>query len=641
LLVFPAKSQQVFSSHRLVTNQVLISFDLHDTTLSWDQILGNYLLLISGRQAVPYLVEAMRSKDEKDRDSANDILCCVEIDKQNLARLLEILKDPDPDVRADVAELISEHCGCFYCPLKGETVFTSLMEALRDPDSRVRMRATDGLGHFKDKRAVDALIVALKDNDEFVRGSAASALGYIKDQKAVQPLIEALKDPDKDVREHAIESLGYIGGTEAVNALLEFVKVERDEPLHEDAVRSLIQSSDKQTAGLILKELISFQVPDDLVSLLNDMPYLRCDNNIGELIIPLLKNENYEVRQAAARALGQLKVEKAVPDLIKATGDKKFEMSIEAVRALGNIGDRRAFPVLMNILRGNKGELKYYAISALGGIRDTRAIPVLLDIMKKDDANRTCAACAFSNIWDKRAVAPIEEVLRKIDRRNRMGVASVCLALARSGDEKTAERAMKTYFYAFTYSGYCLIHGSEEWAKSCASCAPAVVSALSSNDRMVRNVVLQTLLKMDRPAIPALISGLKSDSLGVRLGAARTLVLLTQYDYEGEPLSFTESENYPKKIEGTPIPALMEALKDGDWRIRKGAAQVLGDIGDVRAYKPLEKLLTDRNRKVRCEAKLAIRKIYHPQLRREYKIPPIPMYLSQSLPIYYDYFRKP
>ena len=54
------------------------------------------------------------------------------------------------------------------------------------------------------------LIGALKDTDAGVRKQAAVALAQLRSPRAVPGLMEALKDPQTDVRLHAISALGEI-----------------------------------------------------------------------------------------------------------------------------------------------------------------------------------------------------------------------------------------------------------------------------------------------------------------------------------------------------------------------------------------------------------------------------------------------
>jgi HEAT repeat protein len=78
--------------------------------------------------------------------------------------------------------------------------------------------------HMLDPTAVSSLCDALRHSNARVRSASASALGNIRDAKAVQPLCDALEDEDWLVRTAVAMSLGRIGDKRAVTSLQEAVK---------------------------------------------------------------------------------------------------------------------------------------------------------------------------------------------------------------------------------------------------------------------------------------------------------------------------------------------------------------------------------------------------------------------------------
>lgn len=63
------------------------------------------------------------------------------------------------------------------------------------------------------------------------------------------------------------------------------------------------------------------------------------------------------------------------------------------------------------------------------------------------------------------------------------------------------------------------------------------------------------------------------------------------------------------EIGGPAVASLICALDDRVSYVRATAAQVLGNIGDPRALKPLKKALQDKDSKVRKEAREALVKL--------------------------------
>lgn len=86
-----------------------------------------------------------------------------------------------------------------------------LIQQLKDPDPEVRADAADIMREFKMQRAVPYLIEALDDEDSLVRDIAAEALGEIGGDKAVSALIAALRDDNADRRLFVGDALEEIG----------------------------------------------------------------------------------------------------------------------------------------------------------------------------------------------------------------------------------------------------------------------------------------------------------------------------------------------------------------------------------------------------------------------------------------------
>jgi HEAT repeat protein len=181
----------------------------------------------------------------------------------------------------------------------------------------LRARAADVLGLRKDKSAVPALLDALKGEFYTVRARAAIALGRIGEKQALDPLLTALKDPEDDVRIGACLGLGFF------------------------------------------KDPSTF---DDITNILLDDPKI-------------------EVRQAAAKALGNTQHPAAVAYLMEALRDPFwwYEREMQAgdlFSAIEKMG-KMAVESLIEALKDNEGAVRKYAAYLLGRIGDPRAIEPL------------------------------------------------------------------------------------------------------------------------------------------------------------------------------------------------------------------------------------------------------------------------
>ena len=120
---------------------------------------------------------------------------------------------------------------------------------------------------------------------------------------------------------------------------------------------------------------------------------------------------------------------------------------------------------------------------------------------------------------------------------------------------------------------------------------PALIHALADEDWDVRRKAAEALGNIGDPAVPALIQALADEDWGVRLWAAEALGNI------GDPA----------------VPALIRALKE-DWHARRVAAEALGKIGDPRAVPALIQALKDGEKGVRQVAAEALGNIGDPRV---------------------------
>lgn len=193
----------------------------------------------------------------------------------------------------------------------------ALTHALTTGHPILRARVVDILGLRKDKTSVPILLDALKGEYYTVRARAALALGRIGDKRAIEPLFLALKDPEDDVRIGACLGLG------------------------------------------------SFKDP----------------STFDEITNVLLDDPKIEVRQAAAKALGNTGHPAAVAFLMEALRDpywwfERENAAGDLLNAIEKMGDAALEP-LIEALKDREGAVRKFAATLLGRMGNPRAIEPL------------------------------------------------------------------------------------------------------------------------------------------------------------------------------------------------------------------------------------------------------------------------
>jgi HEAT repeat protein len=136
---------------------------------------------------------------------------------------------------------------------------------------------------------------------------------------------------------------------------------------------------------------------------------------VVEPLLTALKDENSEVRLAAARALGEIGDPQAVEPLLAALKDQHSSVRRAAAEALGRISDVRAVEslpaALKNALKDEDRDVRRAAAKALA--QQIKGVEYLMSALTdRPWMAREAAAEMLGEIKDPRAVEPLRAVLK-------------------------------------------------------------------------------------------------------------------------------------------------------------------------------------------------------------------------------------
>ena len=135
----------------------------------------------------------------------------------------------------------------------------------------------------------------------------------------------------------------------------------------------------------------------------------------------------------AAEALGELRSEQAVTELLRLFDASDSDVRSAAARALGKIGSIESVDRLLDVAEHDKEwAVRTWAIAALGSIGDPAAAPRLVPLL--DDANpdvRASAALALGQIGDTSAAEDLRRVRASEPWRRRHHYSKALRALKR------------------------------------------------------------------------------------------------------------------------------------------------------------------------------------------------------------------
>jgi HEAT repeat protein len=257
--------------------------------------------------------------------------------------------------------------------LRSPQAIPSLVAAALNPSRALCWHAAAALSHIGNPEAMDTLFKMLHHKSIQVQAAAAKALGR-NGLPAVSPLIDALERCDDLVKLHAAHALGQISSPMAVPALIEALS-HASRAVRFEATWALGQIESPLAAAALAERLTD----GDLGVQSQAAQALK---NIGPPALPalsaMLKNPASNTRSVAARTLGQMGLDGAMPVLVEVLQNDAFPyVRCDAARALGEIGSHDAVFHLAAMLKDGDRSVRNAVIRALRHINTPEAQHIL------------------------------------------------------------------------------------------------------------------------------------------------------------------------------------------------------------------------------------------------------------------------
>jgi len=344
---------------------------------------------------VPFVPRARNVAATRER-AAEQLALIAPHDPRAIHALIRALRDENPEVQRALRKIgPSEH----------------LTAALHDGDPRIRRGVAEVLGDLGPRAiaSAPALTYALHDKDESVRAGVAYALGAVGAPSAITPLIAALNDPAASVRTGAAESLGRIRARRGLLALMQKLS-DPDTGVRVKVAQAIwrIDGDAERTVPVLVRALRDRHAASAAKFVLGEIGIAA--KEAVPALVQSLREERVgralRTPPSSALALGRIGAP-AVPELIPVLENDNPEVRTSAVIALGFIGKpaHDAVPHLMPLLHDNNLEVRQAAALALGSIApDNRElIPALKQLARDDDIFLASAASAMLRNLDPAA----------------------------------------------------------------------------------------------------------------------------------------------------------------------------------------------------------------------------------------------
>lgn len=344
------------------------------------------------------------------------------------ALLLPLLKDNDPEIRAQAAKWLGD--------VRYKEGGTELLPLLKDTYPRAQFFAAEALGRIAHRPAVDPIISLLESNNEadaYIRHACALALARIGD---AQPLVALSTHRSKAVRIGAVVALRRLrdpGIAAFLNDKDEFVVTEAARAINDDlsivealpALGNVVRTTKFTNEALLrrainanlragtdsaMQNLIQYAARQDQPSAMRAEAIAalstwakpsvvdRVDGRYrgvverdpaklvaqSKRLLDLLNDKEVAVRIAAVRAIGKLNIKEGVTPLIaRLSKDSSPDVRREALQVLGSLADESLGHAIQIALADTEKSVRVVALDLLpkSNLPKTEMVTLLADVI--------------------------------------------------------------------------------------------------------------------------------------------------------------------------------------------------------------------------------------------------------------------
>jgi len=336
------------------------------------------------------------------------------------------------------------------------------------------------------------------------RVHAMEILDRLLSEASLGHYLEALRSPNPAVVSGVAQVLSKNGNYDASR----LVALLSDPSFHKSVIEGVLWARVDTIPARRLILLVP-EVSKDARAVVFRLLEKVADNDTVDDLIDLVSHEDWWVRQAVARLLGEFNAPNAKKSLMRLAKDSQKGVRLQSVESLHKLRDPVCIPALADRLRDDDLKVQSAAIDALVDLGDASAVPHLLNVLKDEsEYARRAAVEVLNQVANNEAIYDLVRALRDEDWWVRVRAAD---ALGSLGGEKVVEGVIG------------LLHDPDDFLRrygiEILNAVPStkavehLIRALNDNDWWVRERAIDALAKTgDTRAVDPLLDLLRADA---------------------------------------------------------------------------------------------------------------------------------
>jgi len=270
--------------------------------------------------------------------------------------------------------------------LESSEAATYLMQAFWDKGRDLQREISAVLSDIGADDSREFFLQVLENHDDGdVLKNALRYLGaHCRDAQSAEIITRFLKHPWDDVKEAALDAVLNIGGEEVMRRFQEMAESE-DDKSRLMAVYAFGKLGVRENLHMLQKALHD-EIPNVRQLAMEGIASLCYEDGESlEVLLPLLEDENRDVRLTLVELIGECNRPESVPYLVRAMEDGNDWVRLRAVEALGERKERSVVSKIIQRLSDESTMVRLKAIDTLGELGGEEAFRALLQLLEGSD----------------------------------------------------------------------------------------------------------------------------------------------------------------------------------------------------------------------------------------------------------------